>query len=390
MLYLPQDMKRIGLDRARPHLSPIPASVTTLLLHKPQERDQGPGTRPEIESRWAAFSAAGYEWGSRDPWRLLDPHASPESYGVGDTAWLWTLVLHDDQFFEPSLPGLLFDCPLASFRAPDGALNCPLPPGVLPPGLSALQCHILYDQPLLPGSLPSTLTYLQLGATFNQPFLPGVLPASLVYLSLPNNHRAPLVKGTLPESLERLGLWGCSGPQDMLALPAGLKALHLGCFTHPPQPHSLPPSLQYLSFNKFDHPLTAGCLPSSLVDLDLGFNFNQPLPPGLLPPSLRRLTLGYQSGQALQAGSLPEGLLFLRFYPGWLGFVAPPFQPEVLPSTLLGIDFTSRYEHPLPAGFIPSSVRWIRLSSRYRDERIEAVLPPGAKRMWYESDYIRD
>ena len=124
-------------------------------------------------------------------------------------------------------------------------------------------------------------------------------------------------------------------------------------------------------------------LPSSLIELHLGQNYTHPLPPGVLPSSLRRLTLGAAFCQVLQVGSLPEGLLFLSFSPG--PSILPALQPGALPSTLLGIDLTNRCKHPLPAGVIPSSVRWVRLPSRYRCEHIEAVLPAHAEVRWYAS-----
>ena len=91
-------------------------------------------------------------------------------------------------------------------------------------------------------------------------------------------------------------------------------------------------------------------------------------------------------------GSLPEGLIFLWFEPQvHAALRLRPLVPGVLPSTLLGVDFTTRYDHPLPAGVIPSSVRWIRLPNRYRDENIEAVLPAHAEVSWFsiESAYLQ-
>ena len=103
-------------------------------------------------------------------------------------------------------------------RVHTGELDCPLPPGLLPPGLRVLLLNNGYNQPLQPGSLPSTLTFLQLGWRFNQPIAPGVLPASLLHLSLRSCDSQPLVQGVvariageaesgeLPHSRWR---WGC-------------------------------------------------------------------------------------------------------------------------------------------------------------------------------------
>jgi hypothetical protein len=227
--------------------------------------------------------------------------------------------------------------------------------------------------------------------SLDQPLSPGLLPASLLYLSLSwgkAESRQLLVKGSLPASLEWLSLWNWSQTLEEGLLPPRLKGLHLGAFTEQLHPHILPSSLRYLSLGSFNQRLLVDVLPSSLVELRLGSWYDQSLPPGALPPSLRRLTLGKRFRQRLQVGSLPEGLMFLRFEPdGRLRWTPlPPILLGVLPSTLLGIDFSNRYHHPLAAGIVPSAVRWIRLSSSYCHGRVEAVLPAHAECRWYSED----
>ena len=99
----------------------------------------------------------------------------------------------------------------------------------------------------------------------------------------------------------------------------------------------------------------------------------------MVPSSLRRLTLGKWFRQPLQVGSLPEGLLFLCFQPHKPPSLLLPLQPGVLQSTLLSLDLSNRHLHLLPAGIIPSGVRWLCLSERYPAENIEAALPPHAE-----------
>ena len=109
----------------------------------------------------------------------------------------------------------------------------------------------------------------------------------------------------------------------------------------------------------------------------------------MLPSSLRSLVVGGNFWCPLQARSLPEVLLFLCFRSSQLKYpecLLPPLLPGVLRSTLLGVDFSDRYRQPLPAGIIPPSVRWVRLSSRYRDVPIEVVLPAHAEVRWYSVD----
>ena len=60
----------------------------------------------------------------------------------------------------------------------------------------------------------------------------------------------------------------------------------------------------------------------------------------------------------------------------------------MLPSTLLGVDFTNRFQQPESLGVIPLSVRWVRLPDRYSDEPISMMLllPAHAKVEWYSDE----
>ena len=365
-LGLPHNIQDLTFDPTPPHLSPIPPSVISLTLCC--------GHAGHVEPDWAAFSAVATDWYNREPWRLLDLHPSPQWLGEEGTGWQLTEAPRYPRSFDES------KTPTPCFTDPSGDLNCPLPPGLLPSGLRVLRINRAYSQPLQPGSLPSTLTFLQLASVLDLPTAAGALPASLVHLSLGPLYSQPLRPGSLPASLERLNLWSYSLPLQVGTLPSQLKALHLGEFNRRLRPHVLPPSLLYLTFSTFNQPLLPDVLPPRLIDLHLGDIYDQFLSPGALPSSLRRLTLGREFKQPLEVGSLPEGLLFLRFVSGW---DLPQFEPGVLPSTLLGVDFTDRYVEPLTEGLIPSAVQWIRLSSAYRDEPLEAALPPHARVRWY-------
>ena len=381
-LGLPYHMPFLTFDAVPPHLSPIPATVTAL------ECGSVPWyTGSAFENgRWATFSAAAAagDWQGSQRWRLPEPHPSSSSESLGEEEKQRQLAS-----WVSDIKGDGRDGALPQFEVRYSALNCPLPPGLLPLGLRVLQLGDYFNQSLQPGSLPPTLTFLQLGDRFDQPLTPSVLPASLRYLCVhgPMQRYHQLLLPSLPASLERLSLCEWPHPLEAGVWPAALKALHLGNLRHPLQAHVLPSSLLYLSFDSFEDPLLPGVLPSSLVELRLD-DYNQPLPPGVLPSSLRKLTLGGQFCQPLQAGSLPEGLLFLCLRPGDDRDrpMLPPLQAGVLPPTLLGLDLTNRYhQHPLEAGTIPPAVRWVQLPSWYRDENndIEAVLPVGAEISWW-------
>ena len=370
-LALPPHIHTIAVDPSPPHQSPIPTSVIVLSLGSLTA--QWTALKPS----WAALCAAAVDWQERPPWSLSHSQQRwPQSDGAQAREWQLSWV-HDPLEDDPILP---------RFASPIGELHCPLPPGLLPHGLRVLLFNRSFNYRLEPGSLPSTLTFLQLAWSFEQQLLPGVLPASLLYLSLPY-YRHRLLPGSLPASLERLRLGHWSPPVGVGVLPAGLKALHLGNVNDSLQPHVLPPSLLYLSFGaSFNQLCLPNVLPCSLVELHFGHCYNQPTPAGVLPSSLRRLTLGSDFSQQLEVGALPEGLLFLRAEPDsrYPPSLLAPFQPGVLPSTLLGLDLSNRCVAPLPSDVIPLSVRWVRLSSKYRDERIEAVLPPLAECRWFE------
>ena len=369
---LSQPTDDIGFDAAPPRLSPIPDSVLALSLYRPELDDHLVGLA--VSQSWAAFSCAASDWQHREAWRLPSLHPSSQSLGEEGKQWQLTWEVGPLDVVDCFLPR----CPTAG-----GSIDCPLPRGLLPWGLRVFRCAGDFSQPLQLGSLPPYLTFAHFGWRFQQPLTPGLLPASLLALSISAPHCPPLVKGSLPASLERLRLsvhW--SPPLEVGVLPRTLKALHLGGDGGSLQPAVLPPSLLFLSFEWHQHPLLPNVLPSSLVHLRLGAAYNHPLPPGVLPSSLRVLSLGDAFCQPLQVGSLPEGLLFFRLEPQGLARTSSlfaPLHPGVLPSTLLGIDLADRCERPIPAGVFPSGVRWIRLSTRYRDQHIEAALPPHAE-----------
>ena len=237
---------------------------------------------------------------------------------------------------------------------------------------------------LIPASV-TDITFLHIG-DIDLPMAAGMLTASLLYLcvcvegSMNSHHQ--LLLPALPASLERLRLNSWLHELQAGVWPAGLRALHLGDHYRPLQPHVLPSSLLHLSLANYALPLALDVLPSSLAELHIGSHDHR-LPPGELPASLRNFSVGWRFVQPLQMRSLPERLLFLGF--GCEMYNTPKLprlQPGVLPSTLLGIDLADRYDYPLSAGIIPSSVRWVRLWSGYRDEHIEAALPAHAECVW--------
>ena len=373
-LRLGQNVLDLSFDHTPPHRSPVPASVTGLILGSTFTED-------DSQRRcWTALcSGADHCWEGRDPWKRPELHPSPQSdeeEEEEERRWQLRRWLDDVRDGHGPLP---------LFADSHSEITDVLEPGLLPAGLRALRLSYSYNCPLLPGALPDSLKFLQLGGWYNQPLPVGVLPSSLRCLSLSPRFRQPLLPGSLPQSLERLRLGDWSRPLQVGVLPPHLKALHIGDVSDPLQPLVLPTSLLYLSFGfHYNQRLHLNVLPPGLVELRLSERFDYPLAPGVLPSSLRRLRLGSWFRQQLVPGSLPEGLLFLLFYPKeHCESSLPPLQPGVLPSTLLGVDFSNRCEQPLPAGVVPSSVRWVRLCTRYRDEDIEAVLPSHAQCSWY-------
>ena len=373
-LGLPRTVRELTFDSTPPHLSPIPASITALCL--------GPLIRSNtgaVEPIFSALSAAAGDWQEKQPWRTHPPHPLSPSPG---SSWRvkWAVDAEEDfNCLDPAQP---------SCSDTLGLLDCPIPPGLLPPRLRVLCFNDDFNCPLQLGSLPSTLTFLQLPFRYTQPLTPGVLSAQLLHLTFGGWYRYPLEEGTLPASLESLHLYNWLQPLQAGTLPRGLKALRLGKFDGELLPHVLPSSLLYLSLGtNYNRPLGHDVLPPSLVVLRLSYQFDQMLWPGVLPASLRSLTVGGRFRQPLQPGSLPKGLRFLRFerYDGKHGHVLylHPLLPGALPSGLLGLDLSDRYGEPLSKGIIPSSVQCVRLSSKYRDENIEAVLPPHAERRWF-------
>ena len=186
-------------------------------------------------------------------------------------------------------------------------------------------------------------------------------------------------------------------------LPQQLRALHLrDCdeSLHPLRPHVLPSSLLYTVTQRLQPspsprrpPLAAGRAPP----VQRLRSSPAPWCAALFPPqansrSFIQPAATLESSESsidsspspLQVGSLPERLLFLFFLERDPNFpLLLPLQPGVLPSTLIGIDFTDRCETPLPAGVIPLSVRWVRLWERYRNQHIAVVLPPDAECQWF-------
>ena len=100
-----------------------------------------------------------------------------------------------------------------------------------------------------------------------------------------------------------------------------------------------------------------------------------------------------QLNAPLLPGILPHGLRSLLYSGEWqrpLQPALPPRHPALLPRRAgaehqlqPAVDFSNRCLQPLHAGVLSSSLRWVRVWSRYRDERIKVVLPPKAQLKWY-------
>ena len=124
-LTLPHVAWRLSFDAAPPHLSPIPASPSFLVVGI----DLSIGNDP----RWAAFSAAASDadWTSREPpWLPPRPDPSVQSDGEAVERWLKT-------WKDPS-PDDGHGCLLLDFPTSRRGLDAPLLPGLPPSGLRLL------------------------------------------------------------------------------------------------------------------------------------------------------------------------------------------------------------------------------------------------------------
>ena len=362
-LALPSTLPQLRFDSLT-RRSPIPASVTTLLLGPVPRTDDG-----LIHPHCIVDDAI-------SAWL---PHALTDAWYMQHPAGGEAVYRHD------FLHGSGF-----CFIACAGQLNGPLPPQLLPQGLRQLVLSDAFDCPFDAGSLPASLTFLQCGARFNQPL--HHLPPSLDYLVMGASFNSRIERGQLPPSLTHLELGvEFDQPIDVGVLPAGLQALDLSNgFNQPLRPGCLPPALTHLCFGRrHSHAMPLGTLPSSLQYLSLGVLFFPPLIPGFLPPSLRVLVLGVFLVEPLQPGVLPHGLEMLQFRSIPTVFEGHfPLQPGVLPSTLLALDLGECYAQPIAAGVIPVGLRWLKLSAEYRGERVEAMkLSPTTELLWYSDDF---
>ena len=269
-----------------------------------------------------------------------------------------------------------------------GAFNQPIPPGALPHGLRWLQLGDSFNQPLQVGSIPETVETLQFGMHFDQLLHVGQLPASLTHLVFGRDYDQPLQLDVLPAGLKRLHL-GASyrAPLQPGTLPPQLQQLSCGYrYTRRRTPRlvpgDIPPSVTHLRLSDdFGQPLQEGIIPHGVAHLNLGYGFNQPLPPGMLPTSLRELVLSPQFDQALHPGSLPDGLEVLAFRKR--GKFQQTLQPDVIPASVVAISMSKDYNAEVVTGGIPATVQWLRLSNRYDEKSLRAMLSPATHVVWW-------
>ena len=176
-------------------------------------------------------------------------------------------------------------------------------------------------------------------------------------------------------------------------LPPRLKALLL-CELQPPTAAERPAPVPAVPLLR-PHPPTShsfvDVLPPSLVELDLGDCYDHPMLTrcaALIPAHAEAWAGG--SVSRCRWGRCRRGCSSFGFRPSPDDSNFPLLQPGVLPSTLLAIDFSDRYGESIPAGVIPSSVRWMRLPAWCADGDIEVVLPARVVVVWYCGDASSD
>ena len=246
-------------------------------------------------------------------------------------------------------------CLVRSFAVTHSAINCELPPGLLPHGLLRLQLGTRFNTQFQVGSLPAGLQYLQCDG-FNQRLSVGgmtVLPLSLLTLIVGLSFHEPLA-GLLPPSLLQLDLGGRWNEQ-LVGLPSSLVALDLSpACTFGVQ--EVPSHVRHLGRVT----VNGGPLPSQLVCLELAIDDEHHLDPGDLPASLRLLRLLDTSHQPLSLGFFPAGLLALEWH---TESDATPLVPGLLPDALQLVKLLGHHK-PIAAGAVPASVRVLRLNRR--------------------------
>ena len=230
----------------------------------------------------------------------------------------------------------------------DNGFSLPIAHGVLPAELEQLRLESCTSwNHSLAGVFPadSRLRELHIKGAFNQS-LRSVLPsASLAVLNLTgSNFNHPLDELQLP-NLTALSLGGrVAAGFDVSILAGSLRGL---------------PSLRLLDLSSacaFNHEIPLGALSDSkhLTSLSLPQTYSQPLLPGVLPQSLRQLRLGGGDVE-LHVGCLPDELL----------------------SLVVGDckDADCRFNQPLPAGLLPTSLTELYLVSRHFNQPLDTAFP---------------
>ena len=243
---------------------------------------------------------------------------------------------------------------------------------------------------LKPGTLPSSLRTLTLYRGYNESsaFSQRALPAQLQELRIEDTSWDHSLSGVfepgselknfdvqgmfneslspLPSTLTELDLSGSrwNGDLSVLHFPQ-LTTLKLGGsgplgYDRPITAKSLAgmPSLSTLDLLSVmaipPHVIEAGVLPASLTRLSLPTMYPHSLKPGVLPPSLQHLVIG-STDIKLRVGCLPHGLLTLRM--------------------ASAIARVARFNRPLPAGVIPSTLTELYIDSDDFDRSLHAAFP---------------
>ena len=357
-LCLPFHFRRLSFDPFTGR-SPLPDSLTTLLLGSLPTTETG-----AVHTQWSIFGPT--DWARPT---LGGPWLNPLTQQSAD---------HYRQFVVEAAPWELL-----RFEKVDGLLCCPLPPGLIPPGVRRLQYADEYNCALVRGSIPSTVTFLQLGARFNQPVRAGVLPDLLTHLVFGIFFDQLLSPGNLPPHLQCLDLGRGRWNQPLPAgtLPASIRILSFSRdFDQPLVVGALPPCLTHLRLSAaFTQPIGGGVLPAGLVHLDLGGSYDEPLLPGVLPSSLRELLLSPCFHQPLPVGALPRGLLFLRFR--GQGY-SHPLVRHALSSSLIALVLGSMDAEAIMASAFPPELRYLGLPQAAREQLRELHLPIGTEVCW--------
>ncbi|KAM9978454.1 hypothetical protein ACTFIY_012205 [Dictyostelium cf. discoideum] len=291
------------------------------------------------------------------------------------------------------------------------SFNLPLTPGIIEDGVKLVETNTK-EIVLRVGSIPSSVKTLFLRNIMN-PIEPGIIPNTVESLHMIGFNHNALVIGSLPNTLKELNL-SPSHPQNSYVpgiIPDGLEELHISGKLE----LYVPPTTAVSKPSKYIYPFFPNIIPNTFTFLMTVFKYclslattappttnkdqeeNQDQTPlsadkmnsqnsvlliGSIPNSVKKIKLSHGFNHDLPMGIIPHSVKDIDLFE-----IKSKIEIGTFPNSIKDFRFSNKYDLPLPKGMIPEGVEKLELSDK--NVNIQLSIPSTVKELTLSHGFNR-